>query len=62
MSRDDRRSSGPATDARIAEWLNAGLRHHQAGRIAEAQKLYREVLNADADNIGALQLLGASEH
>ena len=62
MSSDDQRTFDPAANARITEWLNLGLHHHQNGQVAEAQKLYRDVLNADADNIGALHFLGITEH
>ena len=33
--------------------------HHRAGRLAEAEALYRQVLALEADNLNALQLLGA---
>ena len=35
-----------------------GLEHHGAGRLAEAEALYREALAADAHNIDALHFLG----
>ncbi len=42
----------------IAEALSLGTRHHQEGRLAEAERLYRQVLAVDADNPQALHLLG----
>jgi protein O-GlcNAc transferase len=60
MSRDNHRSS--AIDARVTQWLNAALRHYQAGQIVEAQKLFRDILKADADNVAALHFLGITEH
>src|SRR6202012_4801575 len=33
--------------------------HHGAGRLQLAEALYREILAQDADNLNALQLLGA---
>mgnify|MGYP003333077465 CR=1 FL=1 len=42
----------------IAGVLSLATQHHQAGRLAQAQALYREVLKADADNADALHLLG----
>ena len=45
-----------ATDA--AELLKAGLQHHQAGRLAEAEACYRRVLAAEPEHAGALHLLG----
>jgi Flp pilus assembly protein TadD len=37
--------------------LEAGLAHHEAGRIAEAQALYRKVLVSDPNHAEALNLL-----
>ena len=42
--------------------LTAALRHHQAGQLAEADRLYGEVLAADPQNAHALQLRGALAH
>ena len=42
----------------IAGVLSLAVQHHQAGRLPQAQALYREVLKADADNPDALHLLG----
>jgi protein O-GlcNAc transferase len=42
----------------IAEVLAAGLAHHQAGRLAEAEAHYRQVLAAAPDHADALHLLG----
>jgi tetratricopeptide (TPR) repeat protein len=44
--------------ATIAEALALAVRHHQAGNIAQAEQLYRQVLLADAGNPEALHLLG----
>ena len=41
-----------------AELLRAGLEHHQAGRLAEAETYYRRVLAADPRHADALYLLG----
>ncbi len=38
--------------------LQEGLRHHQAGRLAEAERCYRKVLAGDAGSADALHLLG----
>ncbi|HYC05042.1 MAG TPA: tetratricopeptide repeat protein [Azospirillaceae bacterium] len=38
--------------------LQAGLAHQKAGRLAEADRAYRQVLAADPRNADALQLLG----
>jgi protein O-GlcNAc transferase len=38
--------------------LNQALAHHQAGRLKEAEGLYREILRAQPGNADALHLLG----
>ena len=38
--------------------LDAAIAHHQAGRIAEADTLYRQILDVDPKNLDALHLLG----
>jgi len=40
------------------ETLSRALAHHQAGRLAEAEQLYRAILAADPNHAGALHLLG----
>ncbi len=42
--------------------LQTALEHHHAGRPAEAEQLYRVVLQADAENADALNLLGVLEY
>lgn len=42
--------------------LQAAIGHHQAGRLQEAERLYREILAADARHSGALHLLGLIAH
>jgi protein O-GlcNAc transferase len=44
--------------ATIAEALTIALDLHQTGRFAEAEELYRRILDADADNPQALHLCG----
>ena len=43
---------------RLAERLAAAQDHHRAGRLREAERLYRDALRRDAGNPQALQLLG----
>jgi predicted O-linked N-acetylglucosamine transferase (SPINDLY family) len=38
------------------------LRHHQAGRLAEAERLYRQILIADSRHADALHFLGVLAH
>src|SRR5687768_1286770 len=46
----------------IESALAEALKHHKAGRLSEAETLYREVLVAQPDNIDALHLLGVLAH
>ena len=45
-----------------AETFAAAMRHHQAGQLAEAERLYGEVLTAEPGNLQALVLCGALAH
>jgi tetratricopeptide (TPR) repeat protein/glycosyltransferase involved in cell wall biosynthesis len=45
--------------APISETILIALKHQQAGRIAEAEQLYRQVLQQQPDYVDALNLLGA---
>jgi protein O-GlcNAc transferase len=45
-------------DMTVNERLKAGVAHHQAGRLAEAETQYREVLVQQPDHADALHLLG----
>ena len=42
----------------VKERMEAGVAHHQAGRLAEAETVYREVLSQQPDHADALHLLG----
>src|SRR3954462_13441299 len=42
--------------------LTTALRHHQAGELAEADRLYAQVLAAEPNNAYALQLRGELTH
>jgi predicted O-linked N-acetylglucosamine transferase (SPINDLY family) len=42
--------------------LQTAIEHHQAGRLAEAEAGYREILEAEPGNADALQLLGLIAH
>ncbi len=46
----------------IAQMLRAAIHHHQSGRLAEAEALYRRILEADARHADALHLLGVIAH
>jgi tetratricopeptide (TPR) repeat protein len=51
-------SGARATSPRAGEAFRAGLAHHQAGRLGEAEARYRETLAAAPDHADALHLLG----
>ena len=45
--------------ASIPEALAVAVEHHQAGRLQDAEHIYRQILRADPNHADALQLLGA---
>ncbi len=48
--------------ATVAEALQTALRHHQAGQLAEAERIYRQVLQVEPRQPDALHLLGVLAH
>lgn len=64
MNRKQRRAAeatgkrAGASDPRVADLFAAGLAHHQGGRLAQAETLYRETLALQGDHADALHLLG----
>ncbi len=48
----------PATTIAPAEIFALALRHHQAGRLTEAERLYRRLLAIVPDHVDGLHLLG----
>ena len=54
-----------AIDQRIVkstQAIAAAIQHHTAGRVQEAERIYRQVLTEDATNFDALHLLGVVAH
>lgn len=45
-----------------AAWLQDGLAHHRAGRLAEAEALYRRILSVHPDHPDTLNLLGLAAY
>jgi tetratricopeptide (TPR) repeat protein len=62
VNRQQRRAnaklSNPSVDPAVARLLERGLEYHRAGRLAEAEGCYRQVLAIQPNNADALQLLG----
>ncbi len=48
--------------ATIPEALNAAVKHHQAGQLAQAEQIYRQVLAVDPRQFDAWHLLGLTLH
>jgi protein O-GlcNAc transferase len=46
----------------VQEVFAVALRHHQAGRLNEAERLYRQILPADPCHADALHSLGVLAH
>ena len=48
--------------ATATETLARGVKHHQAGELGKAEKIYQQVLRIDPNHPDALHLLGVSAH
>jgi predicted O-linked N-acetylglucosamine transferase (SPINDLY family) len=46
----------------ISEAFNIALQHHRAGRLQEAEAIYRQILQVQPDHPDTLHLLGVSAH
>ena len=46
----------------IKQAIHLGVQHHTAGRLPEAEGIYRQILKTDPDQSVALQLLGVIAH
>jgi tetratricopeptide (TPR) repeat protein len=51
-------SGGPTSPADPAARLNEAVQLHVAGRLSEAEAIYRQILQKDPDHAGAWHLLG----
>ncbi len=50
------------TPTGLAELFAAGVAHHRAGRLTQAEACYRQVLTAQPDHADALHLCGVAAH
>ena len=64
MNRKQRRAQAKVASSspNLHSVFEAALRHHQAGQLAEAEQLYRQVLAGDARHANSLHLLGVIAH
>jgi protein O-GlcNAc transferase len=53
-----RSATGGRSSSQVAERLATALSHHQAGRLAEAESLYRQILAIEPDHVDSLHYLG----
>ena len=51
-----------SSDLTVAELIEQGLNEHRAGRLAQAQAAYRQVLAIEPEHAEALHLLGVAAH
>jgi tetratricopeptide (TPR) repeat protein len=63
MNRHQRRANAKlghrSDDPTAAGLLELGLKHHQAGKLAEAEQCYRQILSSQPNHADAIQLIGA---
>ena len=69
MNRKQRRASGlpgglsqPGGSPAVEQLFGAALQHHQAGRLAEAEQAYKDVLRVAPEHPGALTYFGILAH
>ena len=62
FARHQATTARPAPSPVIQRLLAHALRHHQAGRLIEAEPIYRQVLAVDAHHPDCLHLLGMIEY
>ena len=48
--------------SQVAAQIQLALQHHQAGRLQQAEQIYRQVLKTDPENADANHLLGVIAH
>jgi protein O-GlcNAc transferase len=61
MNPRDRRATGKhsgSPPAHVSALFALAVRHHQAGRLFDAENAYRQVLESDSEHFGSLHHLG----
>src|SRR5690242_220265 len=46
----------------VPQALQIAVEHHRAGRLAEAEGIYRQILQVDPNNVNAVHFLGSIAH
>ena len=59
---DAQTARAPTVDVSVSGLLRAAIDHHQAGRLLQAEAIYRQILQAAPNNPDALHLLGLIAH
>src|SRR5471032_179335 len=54
--------SGRNEEVSIRDAMETGLEHHRAGRLSQAEAIYRKILQVTPNHSDALSLLGAIAH
>ncbi len=52
----------PSVGLPLEQTMNLAIQHHAAGRLPNAERIYRQILQADPDHPTALNLLGVIAH
>ena len=52
----------PMTQVTVAQAILMAIEHHRAGRLREAESIYRQVLAAEPNHPDALHFLGVLAH
>jgi tetratricopeptide (TPR) repeat protein len=62
LSKSDEEPAKPGRSPVVPDMLSRALRHHRAGRLRDAARIYRQILGVDAQQADSLHLLGMIAH
>ncbi len=51
-------NTAPASPSQLNQWLNAGMEHHRAGRLQDAERIYRQILAHQPNHADTVHLMG----